>query len=145
VSDLVPECLTYDDRCTFHGVPGVHHDLDDYPMFWTVKVRGRVWDDDDEGDGREVTVGETELYIVPDAGIIDVFVTLDAVNQEGAHFGVMLTVNRPDLIDEMSLGGDLLILSWLKVLPRLRGNKLRHSILKAVLSSIGTSSKPLPH
>lgn len=46
----------------------------------------------------------------------------------------------PDLIHGMSLGGDLLILSWLKVVARFRGNKLGHSILKAVLSTIGRSS-----
>ena len=109
-------------------------------MFWTVKVKGRVWDDGDDGDGKEVTVGGAELYIVPDAGIIDLFLTLDAVNQEVAKVGEMLTVNRPDLIHEMSLGGDLLILSWLKVAPGFRGNKLGHSMLKAVLSSMGRSS-----
>jgi GNAT superfamily N-acetyltransferase len=141
MADLVPEYLTYDYRCTFRGVPGVHHDPDDYPMFWTVKVKGRVWDDnDDGGDGKEVPVGEAGLYIVPDAGIIDLFLTLDAVNQEVANVGEMLTVNRPDLIHEMSLGGDLVILSWLKVVPKYRGNKLGHAILKAVLSTIGRSS-----
>ncbi|NUS35730.1 MAG: hypothetical protein HOQ04_04595 [Pseudarthrobacter sp.] len=139
MSDLVSEYLTYDYRCTFRGVPGVHHDPDDYPMFWTVKVKGRVWDDEDEGDGKEVTVGEAELYVVPDAGIIDLFQTLDAVNQEVANIGEMLLVNRPDLIHEMSLGWDLLILSWLKVVPRFCGNKLGHSMLKAVLSTIGRS------
>jgi len=105
VSDLVPEYLTYDYRCTFRGVPGVHHGPDDYPMFWTVKVKARIWDDGDEGDGKEVTVGEAELYIVPDAGIIDFFLTLDAGNQEIANVGEMLTVNRPDLIHEMSWAG----------------------------------------
>ena len=64
-------------------------------MFLTVRVKGRVWDDgDDGGDGKEVSVGEAELYIVPDAGIIDLFLTLDAVNQEVANVGEMLTINR---------------------------------------------------
>lgn len=141
MADLVPEYLTYDYRCQFRGTPGVRHDPDDYPMFWTVKVKGRVWDDrdDGEGDGKEVTVGEVELYIVPDAGIIDLFLTLDAVNQEVANVGEMLTVNRPDLIRDMSLGGDLLILSWLKVAPKYRGKKLGHAILKAILSTVGRS------
>ncbi|MDQ0029947.1 hypothetical protein [Arthrobacter bambusae] len=120
---------------------GVRHDPDDYPMFWTVKVKGRVWDgEDDGGDGTEVSVGEAELYIVPDAGTIDLFLTLDAVNQEVANVGEMLTINRPDLIDDMSLGGDLMILSWLKVAPKFRGNKLGHVILNAILSTIGRSS-----
>jgi GNAT superfamily N-acetyltransferase len=141
MADLVPEYLTFDYRCRFRGIPGVHHDPDDYPMFWTVKVRGRVWDEqDDGGDGREVPVGEAELYIVPDAGIIDLFLTLDAVNQEVANAGEMLTINRPDLIDDLSLGGDLLLLSWLKIAPKYRGNKLGHAILKAIISTVGRSS-----
>lgn len=141
MADLVPEYLTYDYRCRFRGVPGVRHDPGDYPMFWKVKVKGRVWDDEnDGGDGKEVSVGEAELYIVPDAGIIDLFLTLDAVNQEVANVGEMLTINRPDLIRDMSLGGDLLILSGLRVGPKYRGNKLGHAILKAILNTVGRSS-----
>jgi hypothetical protein len=35
------------------------------------------------------------LYVVPDAGIIDLFLTLDALNQDVDNIGEMLTVNRP--------------------------------------------------
>ena len=137
---LVPEYLTFEYNCQFRGTPGVHHDAEDYPMLWKVKIRGRVWDDqDDGGDGREVTVGEAELYLVPDAGIIDLFLTLDAVNPEVSAVGEMLTINRPDLVSELSVGGDLLILSWIQVAPEFRGNKLGHTILKAILSSVGRS------
>lgn len=70
MADLVPEYLTFDYRCRYRGIPGAHHDPEDYPMVWTVKVKGTVWDDDDDdgGDGKEVTVGAAQLYMVPDAG-----------------------------------------------------------------------------
>ncbi|GGI01225.1 hypothetical protein ACFFGR_18615 [Arthrobacter liuii] len=87
-----------------------------------------------------MSVAEAELYVVPDEGIIDLFLMLDAVNQEVANVGEMLTIIRPDLINDMSLGGDLMILSWLKVAQQFRGNKLGHAVLKAILSTIGRSS-----
>lgn len=37
----------------------------------------------------------------------------------------------------MDLGGDLPVLSWLYVDPAFRGNKLGHSILKAILGAAG--------
>lgn len=141
MADLVPEYLTFDYRCQFRGIPGARHDPEDYPMVWTVKVKGIVWDDDDDGgDGKEVTVGKAELYVVPDAGIIDLFLTLDAVNQEVANVAEMLTIKRPDLLEEMALGGDLLILSSLHIAPKFRGNKLGHDVLKAILGAIGRSA-----
>ncbi|MGO4186584.1 hypothetical protein [Pseudarthrobacter sp. TAF60_1] len=141
MADLIPEYLTYDYRCQFRGVPGVHHDSEDYPVSWTVTVRGTVWDEDDDGaDGAEVTVAEAHLYLVPDAGIIDLFLTLDAVNQEVAGVGEMLMLKRPDLIEDMALGGDLLIVSSLRIEPEFRGNKLGHAVLKAILGTIGRSA-----
>jgi GNAT superfamily N-acetyltransferase len=141
MADLVPEYLTFDYSCRFRGVPGVHHDPEDYPVSWTVTVRGTVWDEDDDGgDGAEVIVGKAHLYLVPDAGIIDLFLTLDAVNQEVAGVGEMLTLKRPDLIEDMALGGDLLIVSSLWIKPEFRGNKLGHAVLKAILGTIGRSA-----
>ncbi|MBT2249209.1 hypothetical protein JHV56_10910 [Arthrobacter sp. BHU FT2] len=141
MADLLPEYLTFDYRCRFRGVPGVHHDPEDYPLVWTVEVSGRAWDnEDDGGDGAEVSVGRAQLYVVPSAGIIDLFLTLDAVNQDVAGVGEMLAINRPDLVKDLGLGGDLLILSALHVAPVFRGNKLGHTILKAILSSIGRSA-----
>lgn len=35
------------------------------------------------------------LYVFLDAGIIDLFLTLDALNQDVDNIGEMLTVNRP--------------------------------------------------
>lgn len=110
-------------------------------MVWTVKVRGTVWDDeDDSGDGKEVTVGKAQLYVVPDAGIIDLFLTMDAVNQKMANIAEMLTIKRPDLLKEMALGGDLLVLSSLEIEPKFRGNKLGHAVLKAILGAVGRST-----
>ncbi|ALV43367.1 hypothetical protein AU252_21170 [Pseudarthrobacter sulfonivorans] len=141
MADLVPEYLTFDYSCRFRGVPGAHHDPEDYPVSWTARVIGTVWDEDDDGgDGTEVTVGEAHLYLVPDAGIIDLFLTLDAVNQEVANVGEMLSLKRPDLIEDMALGGDLLILSSLWISPKFRGNNLGHSFLKAILCTIGRSA-----
>jgi GNAT superfamily N-acetyltransferase len=141
MANLVPEYLTFDYNCRFRGVPGVHHDPEDYPVSWTITVSGTVWDEDDDGgDGAEVTVGKAHVYLVPDAGIIDLFLTLDAVNQEVAGVGEMLTLKRPDLIEDMALGGDLLIVSALWIEPEFRGNKLGHAVLKAILGTIGRSA-----
>lgn len=110
--------LTFDYHCQFGWTPGVRHNPEDYPMVWTVRVKGSEWDEEDDGgDGQEVSVGKAELYVVPDAGIIDLFLTLDAVNQEVANVAEMLTFKRPDFLEEMALGGDLLILSSLQIAP----------------------------
>ncbi|WP_255770049.1 hypothetical protein [Pseudarthrobacter sulfonivorans] len=141
MAGLVPEYLTFDYRCHFRGIPGAHHDPEDYPVPWTVTVTGTVWDEDDDGaDGMEVPVGKAQLYLVPDAGIIDLLLTLDAANQDVAGVGAMLSLKRPDLIQDMALGGDLLIVSSLCIQPRFRGNKLGHAVLKAVLCTIGRSA-----
>ncbi len=50
------------------------------------------------------------------------------------------TIKRPDLIGDMALGGDLLVLSSLRIAPKFRGNKLGHSILKAILCTVGRSA-----
>ena len=140
MADLIPEYLTYDYSSQFRGVPGAHHDPEDYPVSSTIII-GTVWDEDDDGgDGAEVTVGNAHPYLVADAGIIDLFVTLDAVNPEVAGVGEMLTLKRPDLIEDMALGGDLLIVSSLWIEPEFRGNKLGHAVLKAILGTIGRSA-----
>lgn len=140
MADLVPEYLTFDYHCHFRGAPGARHDPEDYPVFWTVKVKAMKWEDDNDDEGKEVFVGEAQLYVVPDAGIIDLFPTLDAVSREVANVGEMLTINRPDLIDDLALGGDLLVLSSLRISPKFRGNKLGHTILKAILCTVGRST-----
>lgn len=74
------------------------------------------------------------------AGITDLFNTLDAVNQEVANVWEMLTAKRPDLVEDMALGGDLLILSSLRIVPKFRGNRLDHAVLKAILGTVGRSA-----
>lgn len=81
-----------------------------------VSIEGTVRDEGEEdGDGREVHVGEARVTVVPDAGMIDLFYTLDAVDRDLANVAEMLTVERPDLMPGagMELGGDLLVLSSL--------------------------------
>lgn len=42
MADLVPEYLTFDYHCHFRGAGG-RHDPEDYPVFWTVKVKAMTW------------------------------------------------------------------------------------------------------
>lgn len=134
-----PEYLNLAYSCEYRGIPGTDHDPDDYPMFWKVKLTGRVWDDEDS-DGEGVEVGYADVYVVPDAGLIDLFLTLDAVNQEVANVAEMLTIKRPDLLEEMGIGGDLLYLSSLWIDPKFRGNDLGYAALKAIIGTIGRSA-----
>jgi GNAT superfamily N-acetyltransferase len=140
---LNPDYMTLDYRCQYRGIPGLDHDPGYFPMDWTVSVDGMVWDEGEEdNDGREVHVGDARFSIVPDAGLIDLFMTLDAVDQELANVAEMLTVERPDLMPdaEMELGGDLLVLSSLWIDPAFRGHKLGHAILRAILGTVGRAA-----
>jgi GNAT superfamily N-acetyltransferase len=133
---LDPEYLTFNYRCQYRGVPGPDHDPGDYPMEWTVSVSADVWDDDDDGgDGEEVHVGDAQFTLVPDAGDIHLFLTLDAVSQELANIGEMLTTERPDLLE--IVGPDLLYLSSLRIEPQFRGHDTGHAILTAILATVG--------
>jgi GNAT superfamily N-acetyltransferase len=112
-------------------------------MDWSVSIEGLVWDsEDDDGDGREVHVGDARFSVVPDAGLIDLFMTLDAVDHELAGVAEMLTTERPDLLPNaaMELGGDLLVLSSLWIDPEFRGHKIGHAILKAILGTVGRAT-----
>ena len=114
-------------------------------MDWTVSIDAPVWaegnSDDFEGD-RRVHVGKAHLSIVPDAGLIDLFDTVDAVDQILANVGEMLTAKRPALMisSGMELGGDLLVLHSLGIDPKFRGHKLGHKILKAILGAVGRAT-----
>lgn len=138
---LDPEYLTFDYHCHYRGVPSPNHDPEDYPMTWTVSVNATVRDDED-GDGEEVHVGDAQCTIVPDAGDIELFLTLDAVNQELANVAEMLTIERPDLMPAacMDHGGDLLVLSCLWIEPKFRGHQTGHTILTAILSTVGRAA-----
>lgn len=142
---LDPEYMTLDYRCQYRGVPSLDHDPSDYPMDWTVTIDAPAWaegNSDDYEDDRRVPVGKAHLSIVPDAGLIDLFDTLDAVDQTLANVGEMLTTKRPDLMisSGMELGGDLLVLHSLWIDPTFRGHKLGNKILKAILGTVGRAT-----
>lgn len=143
---LDPQYMTFDYRCEYRGIPGTEHDVEDYPMKWSVAVDGTVWEEDEAGihigDGEEVHIGDARFAVVPDAGLIDLFDTLDAVDQELANVAEMLTTERPDLMlaAGMELGGDLLVLTSLWIDPKYRGHKLGHAVLKAILNTVGRAT-----
>lgn len=140
---LDPDYMTLDYRCQYRGIPGLDHDPSDFPMEWSVAIDGLIWDEGEEdGDGREVHVGDARFTIVPDAGLIDLFYTLDAVDQELANVAEMLTTERPELMPNagMELGGDLLVLSSLWIDPAYRGHKLGHAVLRAILGTVGRAT-----
>lgn len=110
-----------------------------------MSVEGTVYETDEEGfdigDGEDVRVGEVRVRIVPNAGAIDLLDTMDAVDSEVMGVAEMLFNERPDLIEELEeMGGDLLILSSLWIEPTYRGNKVGHTVLKAVLGTIGRAA-----
>jgi GNAT superfamily N-acetyltransferase len=136
-----PESLTLRYSCEYRGIPGPGHDPSDYPMDWKVSVEGTAYETDDQGfdigDGEDVHVGDARVRVIPDAGSIDLLDTMDAVDSEVMGVAEMLFNERPDLVEDLEAGGDLLILSSLWIDPRFRGNKIGHTILKAILGSVG--------
>lgn len=139
---LDPDDLTFQYSCEYRGIPGPDHDPADYPMDWTVSVRGTIWPNDDAGDGEDVTVGEASFRIIADAGTIHLPDTMDAVDQEMMLLAEMLFHERPDLMHSagMDVGGDLLILSSMTVEPRFRGYRTGHAILKAILGTVARNT-----
>ena len=143
MATIDPFYMTLKYRCQYRGVPSLDHDPGDFPMDWEVSIDGLVRDEgDDDSDGRDVHIGDARFSIVPDAGLIDLFMTLDAVDQDMANVAEMLTVERPDLMPNagMDLGGDLLVLSSLWVDPQFRGHKIGHAILKSILGTVGRAT-----
>lgn len=105
-------------------------------MVWSCSVEAPACagDDSDDRDDSRVHVENAHFSIMPDAGLIDLFDTLDAVDQKMANVGEMLTINRPDLMPEsgMEWSGDLLVLHSVRIDPKFRGHKLGHAVLKAI-------------
>ncbi|MCG2624454.1 hypothetical protein LVY72_21430 [Arthrobacter sp. I2-34] len=133
-----PEYLQYDYRLSYRGIPHTGHEPEDYPLRWTVAVHADVSDREDDGeDLREV--GSAVVYLVPDAGLIDLFDTLGSYDAELARFGEVFGVDHPELLDEAGMreDGDLLIVSSLTVAPEFRGRKLGYWILNAIIETIG--------
>lgn len=140
--DVDPEYLILSYRLRYLGLPDPDESPETYPLAWRINIHAEVFAGDDS-DGEEHNVGSAVVYTVPDAGRIDLFNTLGAVNQELASFGKVLGVLRPDLLDEAGMiefGGDLMILSSLLIKPDYRGQWLGHHVLWAVLATIGRSS-----
>ena len=130
--------LKFSYSCTFRGIPGRDNDPSDYPQEWTVSIDADSYGLDDEVDEDEVVhVGDAEFRVVPDAGMIDLLDTLDAVDQEMLGVAEMLVHERPDLFfaARMDLGGDLLVLSALSIDPRFRGHRTGHAVLRAILAT----------
>ncbi|HET7139648.1 MAG TPA: hypothetical protein VFI36_05740 [Arthrobacter sp.] len=74
---------------------------------------------------------------IPDAGAIDLLDTMDAVDSEVLGVAEMLFNERPDLVEDLEPGGDLLILSSLWIDPKFRGSKIGHTVLQAILGTVG--------
>ncbi|MCB5280359.1 GNAT family N-acetyltransferase [Arthrobacter sp. ES1] len=133
---LDPDNLTFEYGCVYNGIPGPEHDPEDYPMLWTVRVTAYLRSDergDDNSD--EVHVGAAMFYIVPDVEEIDLLDTLDAVSQELYNVAHMLTEERADLLP--SVHPDLLYLQSVQVKPEFRGHGVGHTILQAILATVG--------
>lgn len=139
-----PESLTFRYSCEYRGIPGPGHDPGDYPIDWKVAVDGTVYETDDEGfdigDGEEVHIGDARVRFIPDAGAIDLLDTMDAVDSEVMGVAEMLFNERPDLIEDWESGGDLLILSSLWIDPEFRGDKIGHTVLRAILGTVGRAA-----
>jgi GNAT superfamily N-acetyltransferase len=133
-----PEYLQYEYHLSYRGIPHTGHASEDYPMCWTVSVHADVSDLEDDGEElREV--GSAVVYLVTDAGLIDLFDTLGAYDAELARFGEVFGMDHPELLDEAGLreDGDLLIVSSLTVAPEFRGRRLGYWILNAIIETIG--------
>lgn len=101
MATLDPDYMTLTYTCEYRGIPSLDHDPSDFPMNWTVSIDAPAWaegDKDDFDDDSRIPVGKAHLSIIPDAGMIDLFDTLDAVDQQLANVAEMLTVERPDLM-----------------------------------------------
>ncbi|MBT2549733.1 hypothetical protein [Arthrobacter sp. ISL-65] len=143
MATIDPDYMTLKYSCEYRGIPSLDHDPSDFPMDWTVSIDALVWaEGEEDGDGADVHVGDARFVVVPDAGMIDLFMTLEAVDQELANVAEMLTVERPDLMPNagMDLGGDLMVVSSLWIAPEYRGRKLGHAILKAILGTAGRAT-----
>jgi hypothetical protein len=136
-----PELLTFEYSLRYRGAPGLDHDPSDYPMRWTVTVAGIVVTDDGGDDGDEVQIGSAVVYVVPKAGMINLFLTTDGADQEMVRVAEMLTTDRPDLVTEyLQDGGDLMIVSSLEISPEYRGDRIGYTALHAIIETVGRAA-----
>lgn len=138
---IEPEYLSFKYELDYRGAPGIAHDPEDYPLRWKVNVTASIFEDEYEDPDEHVEVGEAFVSVIPHAGNIDLFWTLDAVDQEHADLAEMLTIKRPELLGEAGLhdgaGGDLMYVSSIFIEPEFRGAKLGHTVMDAILRTIG--------
>lgn len=136
-----PQYLSFKYELEYRGAPGVGHDPEDYPLQWKVSVTAAIFDEEHYDPEEDVEVGEAYVVVVPDAGDIDLFYTLDAVDQELANLAEMLLNEGPDLMGDAGLhngdGGDLMYVSGIFIKPEFRGANLGHTILDAIFRTIG--------
>lgn len=136
--EVEPEYLYLSYRMTYRRKPDAVNFPEDYPMTWEVDVSADVFEDDDS-DGQEMEIGRAVVHVIPAAGDIDLFETLDAAGQEAAGFAEVLELH-PQVLEESGLGffgGDLMILSTLEIRPGFRGQKLGHAVLDSIHATVG--------
>ena len=132
-----PESLFLEYKLRYRGTPGLGHDPVDYPLRWEVAVSCPV---PTPGGGEEHQLGSAVVQVVPKAGMINLFLTTGKADQEMAKAVEMLTMDRPDLIREyLQDGGDLMIVSSLEIFPEYRGGRTGHSVLNAIVETVGRS------
>lgn len=124
----------------YRGIPHTGHDPGDYPLCWRVTATVDA-DPDGDGDPEMRHAADATAYLIPDAGDIDLFDTMDAVSQELANMAEYLAFRRPDLL--LQLDGDrsdLLYLSSLEVDEDLRGNKVGYAVFNAIMETVARSA-----
>ncbi|MCH6472523.1 hypothetical protein [Sinomonas terrae] len=136
---LEPKDLVFEFSMRRLGPEALRDIPEEYAHHWRVKITGRQLDEDfDEVD--EVTVGDAEAYVIPDAaGQRDLFLTLDAHSQDLADVGEMLQIIRPDLLEALaeSWGRDLLYVSYIELDRAHRGRGLGKAVLEGILDGVG--------
>lgn len=140
MSTTNPMSLEFSYSLEYRGIPHPEHDPEDYPLRWRVTA---TVDSDPDGDGDPEMrhAADAVAYLIPAAGEIDLFDTLDAVSQELANMAEHLTIRRPDIVDQLeSDRTDLLYLSSVEVDEDLRGHKLGYQVFNAIMETVGRSA-----
>ena len=140
MSPTDPMSLEFTYSLDYRGVPHPEHDRGDYPLRWRVTATVDA-DPDGDGDPEMRHAADATAYLVPDAGDIDLFGTLDAVNQELANMAEYLAFRRPDLLIQLNGDrSDLLYLSSLEVDEDLRGKKIGYAVFNAIMETVARSA-----
>lgn len=138
-----PQYLSFKYELEYRGAPGIGHDPEDYPLEWKVGITAAIFDDEFSDPDEDIEVGEAYVTVIPDAGEIELFLTLDAVDQDLANLAEMLMNEGKGLMGEAGFydgeGGDLMYISGMYIKPEFRGIRLGHAVLDAVLRTIGRS------